>query len=165
MIRLTFETHSEEDTRQLGARFATALSAHRNTLVGTTSEGLTVALNGELGAGKTQFVRAVCEALGVPPDRVNSPTFVLLQTYVGDHLSVAHFDTYRLGDVDEFLAIGAEEYLLGSDMLCFVEWADRFAEVLPADRLIIDIEHTGEMSRRFEFAATGPSSSQVVNRM
>ena len=154
MTEIVVECRCEADTRALGARLANALRG-----------GLTVALNGQLGSGKTFFVRAVCRALGVHEDHVNSPTFVLLQTYAGGRLPVFHFDTYRLGDVDEFLAIGAEEYLLDPDALCFVEWADRIVEVLPTDHMVIDIEQTADTSRRFTLAANGPLSEEVLQRM
>lgn len=134
-------------------------------LADAVTPGLTVALNGELGAGKTALVRSVCGQLGVAADRVNSPTFVLLQLYVDGRLPVAHFDTYRLGDIDEFLAIGGEDYLLDEETVCFVEWAERIADVLPSDHLQIDIAHTGESSRRYQFTATGPVSRAVLQRL
>lgn len=154
MTPRTFESHSEADTRSLGTQLANALQA-----------GLTIALNGELGSGKTNLVRAVCVALGVDENQVNSPTFVLMQTYAGGRLPVFHFDTYRLSDLDEFLAIGAEEYLLDDDVVCFVEWASRIEEVLPTDHLVIDIEQTATTSRRFRFQSTGLKSDAVIRRI
>ena len=150
-----FFSHSEDDTHQFGEQFAAAL----------TAGGLTIALNGDLGAGKTNFVRAVCTGFGADESQVNSPTFVLLQTYVDGRLSVAHFDTYRLGDVDEFLAIGGEEYLLDSDFVCFVEWSQRIHEVLPADRLTVDIDPQDATSRRFTITASGPTAAAVLQRL
>lgn len=153
----TIESHSESETKALGARLANALES-----------GLTIALNGQLGSGKTHLVRAVCAALGVNEDAVNSPTFVLMQTYAGGRFPVFHFDTYRLGDVDEFVAIGAEEYLLDPEVVCFVEWAARIEEVLPADYLAIDIEQTSETARRFTFrskGSTGGVSDGVLDRI
>ncbi|MCR9198503.1 MAG: tRNA (adenosine(37)-N6)-threonylcarbamoyltransferase complex ATPase subunit type 1 TsaE [Planctomycetaceae bacterium] len=127
--------------------------------------GLTVALNGELGAGKTALVRSVSSYLGADPDQVNSPTFVLLQLYVDGRLPVAHFDTYRLGDVDEFLAIGGEDYLLDEETVCFVEWAERISDALPPDHLQIRIAHAGESSRRYEVLAAGPQSRRVLQEL
>jgi tRNA threonylcarbamoyladenosine biosynthesis protein TsaE len=154
MAELTIESQSEAETQALGARLADALQS-----------GLTIALNGQLGSGKTHLVRSVCTALGVNEDDVNSPTFVLMQTYAGGRLPVFHFDTYRLGDVDEFVAIGAEEYLLDPDVVCFVEWAARIAEVLPADHLVIEIEQTAATSRRFTISSTGQISDAVIQRL
>ena len=153
MTEIVVECRSEKDTQALGTRLANALLC-----------GLTVALHGQLGSGKTFLVRVVCSALGVGEGEVNSPTFVLMQTYAGGRLPVFHFDTYRLGDVDEFLAIGAEEYLLDPEVVCFVEWADRVAEVLPADHMAIRIEQTAQTSRRFTFTANGPLSEAVLLR-
>lgn len=154
MTEFVFDSHSEDDTATLGARLADALQS-----------GLTIALNGQLGSGKTNLVRAVCAGLGMDADEVNSPTFVLMQTYSGGRLPVFHFDTYRLGDVDEFVAIGAEEYLLDPNVVCFVEWAARIEDVLPADHLVIQIEQTAELSRRFCFHGTGLLSNDVVDKL
>lgn len=124
--------------------------------------GLTMALNGQLGSGKTRFVRAFCAALGIDPTLVTSPTFVLLQLYQAERWTVCHFDTYRLGDVDEFLALGAEDYLTDQDHVCLIEWADRVTEILPADRVTISIEQTGACERAFELSAGGPVSAALL---
>ena len=149
-----FLSTDESDTLELGQRLAVAL------LPGTT-----VALNGQLGSGKTNLVRAICRGLGADERHVNSPTFVLMQAYMDGRLPVYHFDTYRLGDIDEFLAIGAEEFLCDPEAVCFVEWAERFPDVLPKDRLTIDIEQTGQTARRFTMTANGPCSQEVLRRL
>lgn len=146
-----FLSTSEAETSRLGRHFAAALTG-----------GMMVALNGNLGAGKTNFVRAVCDGLGVDDSLVNSPTFVLMQSYTGGRLPVVHFDTYRLGDTDEFLAIGGEDYLLDPKIVCFIEWAERIAEVLPPDFITISIQHTGETSRNLTFDSSGPQSEAVI---
>ena len=146
-----FLSNSETETARLGRHFASVLTG-----------GMMVALNGNLGAGKTNFVRAVCEGLGVSDSLVNSPTFVLMQSYTGGRLPVVHFDTYRLGDTDEFLAIGGEDYLLDPEIVCFVEWAERIAEVLPPDHITISIQHTGETSRSLTFDSCGPQGEAVI---
>ena len=149
-----FASHSEVDTQKLGQRFAEALVP-----------GLVVALNGQLGSGKTNLVRAVCQALGADENQVNSPTFVLMQTYCDGRIPVMHFDTYRLADLDEFLAIGGDEYLTDAEFVCFVEWAERISEVLPADHLTINIEQLAESSRSFTFIPSGPVSEALVTRL
>src|SRR5919109_4686964 len=96
--------------------------------------GAVVALVGPLGAGKTHLTRAVAEGLGVKnPAAVTSPTFVLIQEYPA-RLPVYHFDAYRLSGPREFAELGVDEYFSG-DGVCVVEWADRVADVLPADHL------------------------------
>jgi tRNA threonylcarbamoyladenosine biosynthesis protein TsaE len=143
---------AEDETRQLGAS------------VGQAAEmGLVIALVGNLGAGKTRFVQAAAEGLGVDGVPVNSPTFVLIHEYQG-RLPVYHFDTYRLRDVDEFLELGADEYMAG-DGVCFIEWADRMVEVLPRDRLTVEFEITGEHSRRIRITAGGSRSQRVLDRV
>ena len=150
--RCVVEVSAEEETRRLGRA------------IGQTAEpGLVVALVGNLGAGKTRFVQAAAEGLGVEDVPVNSPTFVLIHEYDG-RLPVYHFDTYRLRDIDEFLELGADEYMAGNGV-CFIEWADRMEEVLPRDRLTVTFEITGEESRRIEIAAGGPCSQRVVENL
>jgi tRNA threonylcarbamoyladenosine biosynthesis protein TsaE len=139
---------SEAETDDLGRRIAAAVEP-----------GLVVALVGELGAGKTRLVRAVATALGADPDHVNSPTFVLIQRYDA-RIPVFHFDTYRLRDADEFADLGPEEFFTAGGV-CFVEWADRVAELIPDDHLRIDIETIGPTERVFRLAAHGPRSARV----
>ena len=143
---------SEQETEVLGRALGESLEA-----------GSIVALNGNLGAGKTRLVRAIAAALGVSGVRVTSPTFVLIHEYAG-RLPVYHFDTYRLRDIDEFLELGADE-LLQSEGVCLVEWADRVAEALPEDLLRIEIEIAGETARLFRLAATGPRARRLIERV
>ena len=104
--------------------------------------GSVVALDGELGAGKTHLVRGICAGLGVANLAVvNSPTFVLIQEYCG-RLPVFHFDAYRLTSPREFAELGVEEYFSAAGVCC-IEWASRVAEFLPADRLSVRLEHAG----------------------
>ncbi len=132
-----FIAHSERDTERLGAALANAVPP-----------GTVIGLVGPLGAGKTRLVQAVATALGVPPGRVTSPTFVLVNEYTGGRMPVYHFDTYRLKDDDEFLNLGPDEYF-DSAGLTFVEWADRVAMLLPRDRLEITIELAGSANGAF----------------
>lgn len=147
-----FHSGGEEDTVRLGEALAEALEP-----------GTVVALIGHLGAGKTRLVQAVAQAAGVDRRSVNSPTFVLVQEYEG-RWPIFHFDIYRLHDSGEFLDLGAEEYMASAGV-CFIEWADRVADVLPADLLRIEILTTGETSREFRFHATGPRSERVLQRL
>lgn len=149
---LEFHSSSEAETAEFG-----------RTIAGVLQPGMTIALVGDLGAGKTRFVRAVCAGLGIDEADVTSPTFVLIQEYDG-RWPVYHFDTYRLRDLDEFLELGPEEYF-DSDGICMVEWADRVAEALPADHLRVEIAITGETSRCFTATSSGPVSNSVLNRL
>lgn len=144
----------ESGTDRLGASIAESIT-----------DGIVIELNGQLGAGKTRLVRAICGSLGIDTNQVNSPTFVLLQLYTDGRIPVAHFDTYRLGEIDEFLAIGSDEFTHNSDWLCLIEWAERVNACLPADRLRIDISAIDADSRRFELSSAGPSSAKLLERI
>lgn len=103
-------------------------------------------LDGEMGAGKTTFVRALAEALDIK-DHVSSPTFSLVNEYQrsnGD--SVYHFDLYRLKNEREALDIGIEEYLY-SGSLCLIEWPDQIPSLLPAEHMSIKITVNTDLSR------------------
>ncbi len=151
---LVLDSHGEADTDRFG-----------QALADSVNDGLVIALNGQLGSGKTRFVRSLCFGLGIDTQHVNSPTFVLMQLYTDGRIPVAHLDTYRIGDTEEFLAIGAESYLFDDGWLSLIEWADRVADALPADRLTVSIEHLSPTSRRFEFSASGPGSTALLMRL
>jgi len=151
---LTFRSDSEQQTEQLAGQLAALLN-----------QGITIALNGDLGAGKTHFSRSLCAALQADPNQINSPTFVLMQLYTDGSIPVAHFDTYRLADSDEFLAIGADEYLHDPEWICLVEWADRVSDVLPEDRLTITISHCGPEQRQFLIGASGIESATLLRQL
>jgi len=111
-------SHSPQETFELGRQFAAGLK-----------RGAVLALAGDLGAGKTQFSKGLAAGLGVEAE-VTSPTFTLIHEYPGGRLSLFHIDLYRLEDEDEVLGIGLDEYLDG-DGVTVIEWADKFAELMP----------------------------------
>ena len=124
--------------------------------------GAVVALVGPLGAGKTHFVRAVAEGLGVRnPAAVTSPTFVLIQEYPA-RFPVYHFDAYRLSGPREFADLGVDEYFRG-DGVCVVEWADLVRDFLPDDRLEIVLRPTGDDSREATLTAFGPRHAKILS--
>jgi len=147
-----FSSVSEADTDRLAARLAQALEP-----------GSVVGLVGNLGAGKTRLVRAVAVELGVDPRAIASPTFVLVHEYEG-RWPVYHFDTYRLRNSSDFLDLGVDEYFSAGGV-CFVEWADRVIDRLPADHLWVEITAIGATAREFTFSATGPMSARVISRL
>jgi len=130
---LTLE--DEKVTRALGARLAKALQP-----------GDVVALIGELGAGKTELVRAVATALGADERDVASPTFVTMNVY-NARMAIYHFDAYRLTDGEELLALGAREFF-DSGGISLLEWADRARDALPETYLEITLRHGGSPTRR-----------------
>ncbi|MGN8225609.1 tRNA (adenosine(37)-N6)-threonylcarbamoyltransferase complex ATPase subunit type 1 TsaE [Gracilimonas sp. BCB1] len=101
--------------------------------------GDVVCLEGDLGAGKTHFVKGVASFFGIEPEKVSSPTYTLIHEYSGD-LPVYHFDCYRLKHEQEALEIGAEEYFYG-DGVCLVEWPEKIGGLIPEDAIRVEISH------------------------
>ncbi|HET6409991.1 MAG TPA: tRNA (adenosine(37)-N6)-threonylcarbamoyltransferase complex ATPase subunit type 1 TsaE [Chthoniobacteraceae bacterium] len=99
--------------------------------------GAIIALNGDLGSGKTQFVKGLALGLGFAGE-VTSPTFTLIHEYVGGRVPLYHFDFYRLNTEEEALELGLEEYLRGSGV-CVIEWAGKFRPLIPADARWFDL--------------------------
>ena len=145
-------THSPEATRALAARLGSWLVP-----------GDVVALNGELGSGKTEFVHGLAQGLEVPPQVVASPSFTLVHEYPG-RVPLVHLDLYRLEDLPPSLLPDLEEYLSGPQVVA-VEWAARLAPLLPADYLEVDLEIMGESERELTFVGHGPRSWELVRRL
>ncbi len=145
------ETSSAADTARLAERLAAVLRA-----------GDVVELVGDLGVGKTTFVRAAAAALGVEGP-VTSPSFAVAQRYAG-RVPVVHLDGYRLGPVE-----GTDADLLadevGEDAVVFAEWPEGLGAVLPAARLRVELEHLGGDRRLVRFSAADPESLAVVRSL
>ncbi len=141
------------DVRTLRVRFRSedATCAAAEALGAELRRGDLIGLQGELGAGKTTFVRGLACGLGIDPDRVRSPTFTLVNEYSGGRLPLFHLDLYRLSPspVDR---IALREYLYG-DGVCVVEWIDRLGEDPP--RLHVTLDHAGEDERAVLVRAIG----------
>ena len=116
-----------------------------------TTHALVIALNGELGAGKTTFTQGFCRAFGIK-ENITSPTFVLMKTYQlrpvqnNRHFRhLTHIDCYRIEDSAELLHLGLDEILADPDAIVLIEWADRIKSILPDDAISLDLGH-GEKS-------------------
>lgn len=131
---LEYLSHNEAETEALGARLAGVLTA-----------GTVVAYQGGLGMGKTAFTRGLAKGLGCT-DRVTSPTFTIVNEYLGGRLPLFHFDMYRLPDSDALFDIGWEDYL-DRGGVCAVEWSENVPEAM-AGALTVTIEKLGDTSRR-----------------
>ena len=119
--------------------------AHGQAVAATLRRGDVLGLSGDLGAGKTHFVKGI--ASGLRSDAaVTSPTFTLIHEYLGGRLPLYHFDFYRLDTEDEAIRLGLEEYLAG-DGVCVIEWADKFPGVLPPQTRWLDFSIDGERQR------------------
>ena len=152
MTPLATVSHSPGQTRALAARLGALLAP-----------GDVVALNGELGSGKTEFVHGLAEGLKVPPDMVASPSFILAHEYPG-RVPLVHLDLYRLEDLPGELLPDLEEYLSG-DKVVAVEWAKRLAPLLCGDYLEVHLEIIGEEKRRLTFTGHGERSWGLVQKL
>lgn len=137
-MKLKMEVSGLEQTRQVAEAFAKSL---KNPMV--------VLLNGDLGSGKTTFVKEVVKALGCD-DLVTSPTFTLLNTY-NAKFPIYHFDMYRLSSAEEAMNVGFEEYFdkRTLDGVCFVEWSENVEGLIGDVDFVIDIQKKGENERVF----------------
>jgi len=129
--------------------------------------GLVVCLRGELGAGKTVFVRGLTHGfLKDSSIAVTSPTYVLQHIYRGDDKRVHHLDVYRLtsGDAD-FEGAGLGECLTDTAALVCIEWPERVLEILPDDRMEVELEHKGPEHRIIHLHATGPETGRLVDQI
>ncbi len=150
---LSFVTRNADETVELGRIVGRHLRA-----------GDFVALVGELGSGKTCFVRGVAEGLQVDPDEpVTSPTFALLHIHNG-RVPLYHFDLYRLGGDEDVAQLGFTEYFYG-DGVSVVEWADRLQEEMPAEYLTITFSHRGEDERSVDLAAKGGYYEHLIIKL
>ena len=133
---MEYVSNSPEETEELGA-----------TLAGRLSAGTVVAFTGDLGAGKTAFVRGIARGLGIS-GRVTSPTFTIVNEYDGGRLPLFHFDMYRLSSAGELYDIGWEDYLRRGGV-CAVEGSEHMEEALDAGAIRVDIRRgEGEHQRR-----------------
>ncbi len=145
---LDFISHSEAQTRRLGARLAAFLTP-----------GDVLALVGNLGSGKTRWIQGVCQGLGVI-DPVISPTFTLVNEYQG-RWPVYHIDLYRLDNANEVATFGLEEYVYGSG-ITLIEWADQAKEFLPAEYLTVELFHLEQTKRRVVLRPRGTRFVSLV---
>jgi len=123
-----------------------------------------VALHGDLGAGKTTFVKAVAAAAGHDPAAVVSPTFGLVHVHTAPGRRLVHADMYRLTGVADLHEIGWEDAVSGPGWT-FVEWPERIAAALPADRVDVEIRIDSPTARTFTFRGHGPAHEAVVRTL
>ena len=130
----TYITENETQTEELGAEFAKKLSG-----------GAVIAMYGDLGAGKTAFVRGMARGMGLSC-RVSSPTFTIVNEYLGDR-ELIHFDMYRLQSADELFDIGWEDYI-ARGAVCAVEWSENVKDAFFGDEIEVIIDKLGDNQRQ-----------------
>ncbi len=140
----TFISNSPDETESFGRQFARHLKP-----------GDVVALSGELGSGKTQFVKGLAAGLGVTTP-ATSPTFALIHEYSDGRLPVYHFDFFRIEDRQSAQRLGLDDYFFG-DGVCVIEWADRFVDLMPENAHWISFETKSEAQRAITFADNSPA--------
>lgn len=124
------------------------LPAAADKFVKAMGDETVYAFYGDMGAGKTTFINALCRRLGVEDDVTNSPSFAIINEYRSDTTAelIYHFDLYRLDDIEEALEIGVEDYF-DSGALCFLEWPERIEDILPDDTVRVDVKVNADGSR------------------
>lgn len=131
---LTYITKNEQETEEVGRSFAEKLPG-----------GSVVAMYGDLGAGKTAFVRGMARGMGLDC-RVSSPTFTIVNEYLGER-ELIHFDMYRLSGADELFEIGWEDYI-SRGAVCAVEWSENVEDAFFGDEIRVTIEKLGDAERK-----------------
>ena len=136
---------------QINVASTEALPEAARTFVRAIDQATVFAFYGKMGAGKTTFIKAVCEELGVT-DVVNSPTFSIVNEYRSDTTGelIYHFDFYRIQRLEEVYDMGYEDYFY-SGALCWVEWPELVDELLPGDAVKVQIEEQPDGSRTITF--------------
>ncbi|MDB8850181.1 tRNA (adenosine(37)-N6)-threonylcarbamoyltransferase complex ATPase subunit type 1 TsaE [Peptostreptococcus anaerobius] len=124
--------------------------------------GAIICLNGDLGAGKTAMTKSIAKALGIDED-ITSPTFTIVNEYRDGRLKLNHFDVYRIGSSDEMYDIGFDEYI-NSDGVSIIEWSTIIEDILPEERLDIDLNYEG-MGRTIEFIPHGEKYEKLVGEV
>lgn len=138
-MKIELVTNSANDTIEFGKSVARAVE-----------KGAVISLVGDLGAGKTTFTKGVARGLGIM-DNVTSPTFTILNEYVGEEKKLYHFDFYRIEDPDELVELGFEDYFPSADGLTIVEWAEKAPSVLPKKFYQISFEKIDDDKRKIVF--------------
>lgn len=134
---MIYRSNTEQETEALGMRLARSLPEGSQV----------IAMYGELGAGKTAFIRGLGRGLGIT-ELINSPTFTIVNEFRGER-ELFHFDMYRLGSADELFDIGWEDYLARGG-ICAVEWSENVSEAFDGSEIIVTIRKTGDGSREIE---------------
>jgi tRNA threonylcarbamoyladenosine biosynthesis protein TsaE len=153
MKKVVIQARSTSETIQLGKQIG-----------GHLQSGDVVALAGELGTGKTHFIKGLAEGVGVgKSDYISSPSFTLINEYTGG-IPFYHIDLFRLKSEKEAEELGLEEYFQGGGITA-IEWADKIPSLLPEEMLWIHITYTGKNTRSLEIIGKGKRYEAIVNKV
>ena len=147
--KLVLKTFSSDETIELGKKIASFLNRHE-----------VITLNGDLGSGKTTFVKGIAKFFGI--DKINSPTFNIIKCYLKSKIPIYHIDLYRLENTDQ--NIGLEEYIYG-DGIAIIEWSTFFKKNLETPHLDIIIKNIGINKREFIFNAFGRHYEEKIKKI
>ena len=148
--RLERVTSSVEETQAVGEQLGQSLRP-----------GDVVALRGELGSGKTTLIQGIARGLGRAPESIKSPTFVLMREYSGE-VPLIHIDGYRLEGAPAASWLDLD-LIFSPRKVTLIEWAERFGELLPDDRLEVHLEHVSTNRRRLAISGTGPRGQAIIS--
>ena len=148
-----FISKCEEDTMDFASKIAAKLNK-KDIIV----------LTGELGSGKTKFVQGILKYFGLE-NQISSPTFTIVNEYYSDKINIYHFDVYRLADIDEFYAIGGDEYF--EKGICLIEWGEMIEKILPPDYIKVTFKKNEENEeyRELEIEAFGEKDLNIFKKI
>ena len=149
---LEFISGSVEDTQTFGERLGRAVRP-----------GDVVALQGELGSGKTTLIQGIARGLGRDPETIKSPTFVLMREYPGE-VPLVHVDGYRLEGVLAVAALDLD-FVFSEHKVTVIEWAERFAGLLPADYLQVYLSHVSANRRRLKAVGSSARGQRIISQL
>lgn len=154
MKKISIKIDSIGDTTELAENIA-----------GNVKGGEVICLIGELGAGKTYFVKFFAEALGISQEDILSPTFVYWREHQGKSYKINHFDFYRIDDPSNAESTGLEDALADEKSITIIEWADRVKDLLPEDRFEIKIIYLGASEREIELTSLGKKHDHLLEEV
>jgi tRNA threonylcarbamoyladenosine biosynthesis protein TsaE len=146
----TITTQSPAETQAIGEQLARLCKG-----------GEIICLSGDLGAGKTTFVKGLARGLTIDEKTVNSPTFVIMNIYEG-RLPLYHFDFYRFERQEEIGGVGYDEFLYGKGV-AVIEWSERFGTLMPPENLAIHLGHAGDQARSIKIIPYGERYQKIAH--
>lgn len=160
----SLKTEQSDEVRKLQFKICSenAMLKFGQTVAKELFPGAFIAMFGDLGAGKTTFVRGIAAELQI--DDIASPTFTIVRSHRGSALSLDHFDAYRLGNFDELFVIGYQDYL-DSESVIVMEWCENVPEALPRERLELHLSGSGSEPRSVEALAFGERYEDLLGKV